>query len=602
MASLLDQLWGIELETGWTVAEAEAPDGHRSHLRQILQQVLSVLREFVGADHAYVAITGIDAGLFRPFAAVGRSLEDITPTPTVGKKTLVSKHIEDQEPIRVIPEPCNDSLYCGDPTVKHKTLIWLIGHGELAGFISLDSRDEAGPSNEALAEVKAILPFLWRIAADAIFSMRLRDLAVPLAVGPGDGIECLCQQIAERAAAGVAADAAIVRAYEADYDLLVVEGKVGDLPKEMLQDRTPGEAVSGRVFASQDHHCSFGRLSAGRYENENDIPLPEDETARFRKAGVASYLTMRLDSAFSVGASVSGVGTLSVLHYRPHQFSWRDTSLLGSFCQRAASRIALFQANAKLVETNRHLRVQSQMFTNVEVISLVAHDLFYKSFAAWQAVDTYVGHVRKAMQSKDAKSRKHPEGLAETALQSALVVQRAHENLRDLRRKGEVGLEDETEFQLEEIVSEIESTMGGVFSRNNFKLDTRLSGNLGGYGRKSILTQVLFNLVVNAVDAARRRRIKRPKQIHVHAHSEGDGINRRIIIQFWDDGPGIDRSRFRRPNDIFEIGMTTKKNGTGTGLPVARSLLGTYFGGQLVLEDAENARFRVSFPADRRKA
>ncbi len=67
-------------------------------------------------------------------------------------------------------------------------------------------------------------------------------------------------------------------------------------------------------------------------------------------------------------------------------------------------------------------------------------------------------------------------------------------------------------------------------------------------------------------------------------------------MTFWDEGPGINRQEFQDPNDIFIIGRTTKKHGTGTGLAVSRSLLGRYFNAQLTLENPENALLRIVFP------
>ena len=111
-------------------------------------------------------------------------------------------------------------------------------------------------------------------------------------------------------------------------------------------------------------------------------------------------------------------------------------------------------------------------------------------------------------------------------------------------------------------------------------------------GPRRVLTQVFYNLLINSIDAGRSRKRPRPMQVFIHAHAEAS----KVVIQFWDDGPGINRVTFPNPGDIFIIGRTTKPNGTGTGLCIARLWLGRYFDGDLQLDEPETARFRVELP------
>ena len=114
------------------------------------------------------------------------------------------------------------------------------------------------------------------------------------------------------------------------------------------------------------------------------------------------------------------------------------------------------------------------------------------------------------------------------------------------------------------------------------------------------LTQVVLNLVLNAIDATEDQ-----GRIHVEAHVEADWL----VLSVDDDGRGIslaDRCR------LFQPFFTTKPHGTGLGLFVSRQILED-FSGQLGYrsELGQGSTFIVRLPlgavgrgrhADRRTA
>ena len=107
-------------------------------------------------------------------------------------------------------------------------------------------------------------------------------------------------------------------------------------------------------------------------------------------------------------------------------------------------------------------------------------------------------------------------------------------------------------------------------------------------GVRDHLTQVVLNLVLNAVDATADQ-----GRIHVTAH-EDDG---HLVLSIEDDGRGIsiaDRCR------LFQPYFTTKAHGTGLGLFVSRQILED-FGGTLKFESepGEGSTFIVCLPIER---
>ena len=107
-------------------------------------------------------------------------------------------------------------------------------------------------------------------------------------------------------------------------------------------------------------------------------------------------------------------------------------------------------------------------------------------------------------------------------------------------------------------------------------------------GIRDHLTQVLLNLVLNAIDATGRG-----GRIHIEGREDGQAI----ILSVEDDGRGValeDRAR------LFQPYFTTKPSGTGLGLFVSRQIV-EELGGTLTFrsEPGRGATFLARLPADR---
>ncbi len=101
------------------------------------------------------------------------------------------------------------------------------------------------------------------------------------------------------------------------------------------------------------------------------------------------------------------------------------------------------------------------------------------------------------------------------------------------------------------------------------------------------LTQVVLNLVLNALDATKKGGL-----VHLSARSEAKSV----LIEIADDGPGIkgpDQAR------LFQPYFTTKAQGTGLGLFVSRQMV-EESGGTLThrSELGQGAIFTIQLPAD----
>lgn len=100
------------------------------------------------------------------------------------------------------------------------------------------------------------------------------------------------------------------------------------------------------------------------------------------------------------------------------------------------------------------------------------------------------------------------------------------------------------------------------------------------------LTQVLLNLVKNGVEAMG------DAGGLVSLRARDDGVH--VVIEVADTGPGIPEGL-----DVFEPFLTTKREGTGLGLPVARQIVAGH-GGELTFQSkpGHGTTFSIRLPLD----
>lgn len=117
-------------------------------------------------------------------------------------------------------------------------------------------------------------------------------------------------------------------------------------------------------------------------------------------------------------------------------------------------------------------------------------------------------------------------------------------------------------------------------------------------GSPARLQQVFLNLLLNAAQHTieqQKRWPQSPASLRVTVGAE-PGAERPVSIRFIDTGPGI---HCRSWEDIFALGFSTRPNGTGLGLFIARSLVES-MGGAIRVERSyvpSGTIFRVDLPA-----
>lgn len=489
--------------------------------------------------------------------------------------------------------------------------IRLVGFGEYYGLMFLHSNTAGYFSSEILESIRNSLAVLNRILAEEIFSMRLATLAAPFEYNAGGVTKDQTYPIVVRQACkGFAVDGAVVRITklsEADPLGYILEFKerFGLVSDEQLTADACGEKICRTVFESAEGITVQGIRSDGTRVSFG-IEIPDNEDATLRSFGIQAYMIQRLESDLSDAGIPTRMGTLSIFHRVPQLFSRRDVSLFRSFCERIADDLALMEQRDDKDALYAVLKVQNSLGQRAEITALLGHDFGHRVFDLSEELDNFV-----RVTTKQFKDRSLPRTVELEAEKLRKSGEQLKDIVRQLRLLGQgvedapllFDLGDEKKAKGEEsstgVFAEIGKTLLTVLDRNNMGFDYRTEGNCRIFGIRGILVQVLYNLAINSVDAHKQTGIRRKNTIHFAAREVGEGLHRKVEVTIWDEGPGISRSAFPDAKRIFDVGSTSKPRGlgTGTGLPVARSLLGRYFGADLELVDRSRALFRFVIPS-----
>jgi len=209
---------------------------------------------------------------------------------------------------------------------------------------------------------------------------------------------------------------------------------------------------------------------------------------------------------------------------------------------------------------------------NQPLAAILANAQTARKLLAGPASAESAGEVREIVSDIIADDRRAGE-----------VIQR----LRDLLRKG-AGTRDH--LDLNALVRDVIKLLGNDVMIRGVSLRVDLAAEtLVVHGDRVQLQQVLLNLVVNALEALSET--EGDWRIAVRTERVPGGLAR---VSVEDTGPGLPQAVRR---EIFKPFFTTKANGMGMGLSIARSILAAH-GGMLSVDGApeQGARFTFTLP------
>jgi NO-binding membrane sensor protein with MHYT domain/nitrogen-specific signal transduction histidine kinase len=151
------------------------------------------------------------------------------------------------------------------------------------------------------------------------------------------------------------------------------------------------------------------------------------------------------------------------------------------------------------------------------------------------------------------------------------------------------GTPERVALDINQIIEEVAILLRAELTRNHVSLRTDLGVDLPRVsGDRVQLQQVVINLVMNGIEAMRSI-VNRPRALFVKSAANHNGV----LIQVQDSGVGLDLQQAER---IFEPFVTSKPDGIGMGLSIARSIVESH-GGRLWAESGPNgAIFQFTLP------
>ena len=257
-------------------------------------------------------------------------------------------------------------------------------------------------------------------------------------------------------------------------------------------------------------------------------------------------------------------------------------------CTRVMGLILDVSERKQAEETSQKLLHASRLTAMGELTASIAHEIN-------QPMTSIMSNVDAAEMVLDAEPFDRGE---------------LHEILRDIRsddlRVSEIvrhvrGLAKNREMEIQaldvnELIGAVLRLIAPSAQRRKISLKTALSDLPLVHGDPIHLQQVLLNLILNAMDAM----VGAPegqRALAVSTSTDGAGG---VIVAVRDSGHGVPPALLLR---IFDSFVTTKKDGMGLGLSIARSLVEAH-GGRIAAENNPEggATFRFTLPADGRDA
>lgn len=340
------------------------------------------------------------------------------------------------------------------------------------------------------------------------------------------------------------------------------------------------EVFQARVvmFPAIERRISFTR----RTSDWLFLPEDEEQTAQWvqehgEKAGAGTEVFHNATALYlPLKGSREAVGVMGVLGPRG-SFDSEQMQLLSLFAHQTATAMEHIRTR-NAAEAARVQMKTEQMRSSL--LSAVSHDLRTPLASITGAAST----LRSQSDKLDPETRQE---LIESIADEAERLSRLVSNLLDMTRL-ESGIELRRDlYPLEEIVGaalqRVERQLAGR------EVTTILPDNLPLVsGDDVLLGQLLVNLLENAA-----RHTPEGTPIEVRAAS----LNRAIVLEVLDRGPGFDPGEEQRIFEKFHRGRSAGARGAGLGLAICRAIAEAH-GGSIEAFNREDggAAFRISLP------
>jgi signal transduction histidine kinase len=150
-------------------------------------------------------------------------------------------------------------------------------------------------------------------------------------------------------------------------------------------------------------------------------------------------------------------------------------------------------------------------------------------------------------------------------------------------------------FLLKNLFNRVMMVFEREIQKNNIRISMNIEGEIELSGWEEDFYIIFTNLIENSLYWLPRSH-KKEKLIKIHAFLD-DG---ELVVDFIDNGPGIEK-QYIDQDRIFEPGFSTKKNGTGLGLPISGEAASRNNGELTARYSEDGAYLRARFKLEGKK-
>jgi signal transduction histidine kinase len=255
----------------------------------------------------------------------------------------------------------------------------------------------------------------------------------------------------------------------------------------------------------------------------------------------------------------------------------------------------LDKAYTELKENQNKMIAIEKMASLGRLTAGIAHEM-NTPLAAVRAVmkelKELANEYKSSINNKDVLPEDH-ENIAADMLKNIELAEKAAEKSAGFIRgiKGQTFATNESlleSFQASHIIEDSVNLLEFRIKKSNIKIIKNLDENISLYGNQRWLSQIITNLVNNAIDASLR---KNESFIEINfKRFDKDHAELKVI----DNGSGIAPENMLK---IFDPLFTTKPFGeaTGLGLSIVQELV-NHFKGTVSVESADLTTFKIIFP------
>jgi signal transduction histidine kinase len=303
----------------------------------------------------------------------------------------------------------------------------------------------------------------------------------------------------------------------------------------------------------------FGLADTFRFQLFYLFFLPIVWTAvRFGLEGVSAALV------------VTQVGLITAIH-----FTEQDAANVTAY--QALMVVLAFTGLAVGVLVSEQKRTQRQLRINQEALSRALRLGTMGEFAAALAHEINQPLTAVANYARIAKSARDLAAASEASGRVISQVERAAEVVRRLRNFIRLGRSETSPIAVTQLLDEALAYCHAELDRHAVQLQLNIAQDLPTVRVDALqIEQVIVNLVRNAAEALSDAG-RYDGKVMIEAERAGPDV---IVIRVRDNGPGFDPDVVERASTPF---TTTKQDGLGLGLSLARSIIEAH-GGRLSIE------------------